>query len=163
MDSAGGWLSSHPASIERVRRNKEALKDLSNVGYLGSAEYRTRTRELMERAPAYSLYDDGQKALKENNPKQALRLSLEARKRIPKEANFYALSAEAYEKLGNQRAAMQAWDQAIQLNSEWFYFYLKRGMLNEKTGNRSEAASDFKKSYDLLPTKEAKSGFERVR
>lgn len=161
-DSAGGWLSSHPASIERVQRNKEALKDLTSDGYLGSAEYRSHTRELQDRAPAYILYEQGQKALEENKPKQALLRSLEARKLAPKEAKFYALSAEAYEKLGNQRAAMQAWDQAIQLNSEWFYFYLKRAILNEKSGNRNEAASDFKNSFDLLPTEEAKSGFQRT-
>lgn len=162
-DSAGGWLASHPASIERVKKNKQALASLQNDGYLGKAEYRIQTRTLQKRAPAYELFERGRKALKEGDAKQALVLSLQARKKVPQEALFYALSAEAYEKLRKEKAALQAWDQAIQRNAEWFYFYLKRGMLNEKTGNKSEAGSDYKKSFELLPTEEAKKGYNRVK
>ncbi|MDF3127748.1 M48 family metalloprotease [Kiritimatiellaeota bacterium B1221] len=163
MDSAGGWLASHPASIERVRQNQASLRDLKNDGYLGSAEYRIHTRNLKERAPAYDLYDQGRKALQNHQPQQALQLSLAARKQVKEEALFYGLSAEAYEQLGNRKAALQAWDQAIRRNPEWFYFYLKRGMANEKAGNPNEAASDFKNSYRLLPTEEAKNGYNRNR
>ncbi len=161
MDSSGGWLASHPASIDRVRQNQASLKDLNNDGYLGSAEYRIYTRTLKDRAPAYDLYDQGQKALKNKQPQQALQLSLAARKLVKEEALFYGLSAEAYEQLGNRKAALQAWDQAIRRNPEWFYFYLKRGMVNEQAGNRTEAAADFKSSYQLLATEEAKNGDNR--
>jgi len=163
MESAGGWLDSHPASIERVRDNKAALVDFKKEGYLGSAEYRIRTRTLKNRAPAYEIYARGKQALEQKNPRQALALSLQARRRVPEEALFYSLSAEAYEQLGNRDAALQAWDQAVQRNPEWFYFYLRRGMSNEEAGNHTEAASDFQNSYDLLPTKEAEKGMLRNR
>jgi beta-barrel assembly-enhancing protease len=163
MESAGGWLDSHPASIERVRQNRAALKDLNNKGYLGSSEYRTRTRTLQARAPAYEWYDEGMAALEEDKPKKALQLSMKARKLVPEEALFYALSAEAYEQLGNEQAAMHAWDQALQRNPDWFYFWLRRGMLNEEVGNETEAAADFERSYELLPTEEAEEGYDRNR
>ncbi|MGA0368806.1 MAG: M48 family metalloprotease, partial [Kiritimatiellia bacterium] len=161
LDSAGGWLASHPASIQRVRDNREALKDFTSEGYLGAAEYRIRTRRLRERAPAYALYEQGTKALKNNDAHQALRLSLQARNLVPEEALFYALSAEAYEKMGKTEAAVPAWDQALQRNPEWFYFYLRRGMVHEKLGNRKAAATDYQKSYRLLPTKEAEQGLRK--
>ncbi|WFB35259.1 M48 family metalloprotease [Kiritimatiellota bacterium B12222] len=163
MSSAGTWLDSHPASIERVRKNKAALQSLNSDGYLGSAEYRIRTRNLQARASAYRLYDEGVKYLANNNPQQALVLSLQARNQVPQEALFYALSAEAYEKTGNRKAALQAWDQTLQRNQEWFYFWLKRGLLNESMGNRAQAASDFQQSYALLPTDEAQAGYQRTQ
>lgn len=161
MESAGGWLASHPASIERVRQNQASLKDLNNDGYLGSAEYRINSRLLKERAPAYDLYDQGKEALTNKQPQRALQLSLEARKLLKEEALFYGLSAEAYEQLGNRKAALQAWDQAIRKNPEWFYFYLKRGLVNDQAGYKNEAASDFKKSYELLPSEAAEKGYQR--
>lgn len=160
-DSSGGWLASHPASIERVRRNRESLENQQQDGYLGEAEYRIRTRTLRERAPAYEYYEEGVKALTKGRAQEALQLSLKARNHLPQEALFYGLSAQAYEKLNNRDAALQAWDQAIQRNGEWFLFWLKRAQLHEKLGQRTNAAADYRRSYDLLPTETAKTGFQR--
>lgn len=161
MDSAGGWLASHPASIERVRKNRDSLSALSTDGYLGSAEYRSHTRTLLQRAPAYQWYEEGMQAIKQDKPRTALELAMKARKKVPEEALFYALSAEAYEKMDKKKAALLAWDQTLQRNPDWFYFWLRRGMMQQALGNRTEAASDFKQSYDLLPTKEAQAGYQR--
>ncbi|MEX2606062.1 MAG: M48 family metalloprotease [Kiritimatiellia bacterium] len=161
QDSSGGWLASHPTSIERVRRNRESLQGQKQDGYQGAAEYRVHTRALTERAPAYELYDQGVKALTEDRAREALRLSMLARKELPQEALFYGLSAQSYEKLNNPDAALQAWDQAIQRNSEWFLFWLKRAQIHEKRGNKTKAAADYRRSFDLLPTETAKTGFQR--
>lgn len=161
MESAGGWLASHPASIERVRKNRASLGTLSTGGYIGSAEYRIRTRKLIQRAPAYQWYEEGTRALEQENPQKALQLAMKARNLVPEEALFYALSAEAYEKIDKKEAALLAWDQSIQRNPDWFYFWLRRGMINQAVGNRNEAAADFKQSYNLLPTKEAEAGYNR--
>lgn len=160
-DSAGGWLASHPASIERVRQNRAALKDLQKKGYLGASEYRIRTRRLQARAPAYDLYEEGMAALEEENPKKALQLSIKARRLVPEEALFYALSAEAYERLDKPEAALAAWDQALQRNPEWFYFWLRRAMRHEESGRRKQAAADYRQSHRLLPTEEAEAGYNR--
>ena len=154
--SAGGWLSTHPASMDRVIQNRNQAQALQKDGYVGTSEYRVRTRRLQQRMPAYDLYDKGLEALKKGNAEQALKYSLQARNRVPEEALFYGLSAQAYEKLGNTRAALQAMDQAIQRNPEWFYFYLNRAKLHETLGNRKQAKADYQASYDLLPTEEAK-------
>lgn len=161
--SAGGWLASHPASIDRVRDNKAALKELDKNGYVGASEYRIRTRTLQQRAPAYDLYTRGKKELENGRAREALVLSMQARTRVPEEALFYSLSAEAYEKLGKRKAALQAWDQAVSRNPEWFYFYLRRGMLHEKNGSREKAAADYRSSYTLLPTQEAQQGYQRSK
>ncbi len=161
MDSSGGWLASHPASIERVRKNQEAIAHHSG-GYIGEAEYRTRTRLLRERAPAYDLYEKGLEALEKKNPQEALRLSLEARKRVPKEAQFFGLSARAYQAMGNNKAAMEAWNQAIQRNPDWYYYWLERGLLQETFGNKTEARRDLKESYERLPTQSAEDALKRL-
>lgn len=162
LESAGGWLSSHPASIDRVRRNRDTARTRQNQGYVGEAEYRVRTRLLEEREPAYALYDRGLEALEAGDAERALKFSLQARNRVPEEALFYGLSAQAYEKLGNPRAALQAWDHAIERNREWFFYYLKRAQLHEKLGQRTEAKSDYAESFKLLPTDEARRGYQRL-
>lgn len=163
QESAGGWLSSHPSSIERVEANKQSLSGKTKgAGYVGGAEYRVRTRRLRVWAPYYDAYEKGVAALQKEDPRTALELSMQARKGVPEEALFYGLSAEAYERLGNPKAALRAWDQAVNRNPDWFLFWLKRGMLREKLGQRAEAAADYKRSFDLLPTEEAKKGHNRM-
>lgn len=161
-ESSGGWLASHPTSIQRVRSNQNTLQDHLQDGYRGEAEYRIRTRTLRERTPAYELYDQGVEALTDDRAQEALELSLRARQLLPQEALFYGLSAQAHEKLNQTDAALQAWNQAIERNSEWFLFWLKRAQLHEKMGQRTKATADYRRSYDLLPTETAKTGFQRT-
>lgn len=162
MTSAGGWLASHPASIERVRRNRETLeRHTQDEGYLGEAEFRVQTRNLRNHAAAYELYDQGIEALKEN-PQAALNLSMEARRLEPREALFYGLSAQAHQRMNNPRAALQAWDQAIERNSEWFLFWLERGQLHAAQGRKAQAKRDLERSMSLLPTQTAQDALEAL-
>ena len=155
--SAGGWLASHPASVERVRRNRETLeRNQGEAGYLGEAEFRVQMRNLRQQAPAYELYDQGVEALNED-PAKALRLSMEARRMEPREAVFYGLSAQAHQRMNNSRAALQAWDQAIERNPEWFLFWLERGRLHAAEGRRDAARRDLERSMTLLPTETARN------
>lgn len=156
MGSAGGWLASHPASIERVRRNRATLERHSaEPGYLGESEFRVRMRNLREQAPAYALYDEGLKALKQD-PREALRLSMKARNLEPREAMFYGLSARAHQRLNNSQAALQDWNQAIERNPEWFLFWLERGRLHAELGQHAAARRDLERSMTLLPTQAAR-------
>lgn len=161
--SAGGWLASHPASVERVRNNRRTLERHGSVGgRLGEAEFRVRTRNLRERQPAYERYEQGVRALANNNPRDALRLSQEAQRIFDGEALFYGLAARAHEALNQPREAMAAWNQAIERNPEWFFFHLERGLLHEKQGNRAQARRDLQRSFELLPTQTAKDALERL-
>jgi len=162
MASAGGWLASHPASIERVRRNRATLeRHTTEPGYVGEAEFRVHMRNLRQQAPAYALYDQGVQALNEG-PEEALRLSMEARRLEPREALFYGLSAQAHQRMNNPQAALQAWDQAIERNPEWFLFWLERGRLHAAQGRNAAARRDLERSMTLLPTQAARDALEAL-
>ncbi len=161
--SAGGWLASHPASVERVRRNREAIeRNQTANGYIGENEYRVRTRNLRNQAPAYELYEEGLEALKNNQHQAALRHAREARRLEPREALFYGLEAKTHEAMNNPNDALRAWNEAIRLNSEWFYLHLGRGLLHEKAGRNAQARRDLERSFELLPTQTAKDALERL-
>lgn len=161
--SAGGWLASHPASVERVRRNRESIeRNRPENGRLGENEYRARTRSLRASQPAYELYEKGLEALRNDNPQEALALSMEARNLEPREALFYGLSARAHAAMNNKNAALQAWSQAIDRNGEWFLFHLERGLLHEEAGRRAAARNDLQRSFELLPTQAAKDALDRI-
>lgn len=163
MASAGGWLATHPASVERVRRNREAITRHSpGSGHVGEAEFRVRTRRLREQAPAYEAYDRGLRALRENQYAQALALSMEARRLLPTEAIFFGLSARAHLGLNAPDEALQAWDQAIQLNPDYFLFWLERGLFHEQAGRREQARRDLRRSLELLPTPAAREALARL-
>jgi tetratricopeptide (TPR) repeat protein len=162
MNNSGGWLASHPGTEERVRKNREALAAHPGSGYVGEAEYRSKTRAVRAMAPAYELYEKGLEALAKKNFSEALRLSMEARSLEPREALFYGLSARAHAGLGKTGAAAQAWDQAVQRNPGYFYFWLERGLLREKAGDEEGAREDLKQSFRLLPTQQAKDALARL-
>ncbi len=162
QNNAGGWLASHPGSAERVRKNREALANHSGGGYVGETEYRIKTQPLRAMAPAYDLYEKGLEALRKKNFAEALRLSMEARSLEPREALFHGLSARAHAGAGNQKAAAQAWDQAVGRNPGYFLFWLERGLLREKQGDRAGAREDLEKSFRLLPTQQARDALKRV-
>ncbi len=160
--SAGGWLASHPASVERVRRNRDSLeRGGPGKGRIGEVEYRVRTRTLRAQAPAYELYDEGVEQL-EDNPREALRLAREAIRLLPGEALFHGLGAQAHMRLNNPAAALESWNQAIARNPDWFLFWLERGLLLEQAGRKADARRDLERSFELLPTQAAREAIDRL-
>jgi tetratricopeptide (TPR) repeat protein len=57
---------------------------------------------------------------------------------------------------------MEAWNQAIQRNPDWYYYWLERGLLQETFGNKTEARRDLKESYERLPTQSAEDALKRL-
>ncbi|MCX6990871.1 MAG: hypothetical protein NTX49_07415 [Chlamydiae bacterium] len=55
--------------------------------------------------------------------------------------------------MGKYREALNSFDSAIERNSNYFEYYLIRGLLKKKLGMNGR--SDLQKSFDLLPTQEA--------
>lgn len=162
LSSAGGWLASHPASVERVRRNRETLaRHMNESGYLGEAEFRVQMRNLRRQAPAFELYEQGLKALGED-PAKALRLSREARRLDSREALFFGLSAQAHQRLNDPGAALEAWNQALARNPEWFLFWLERGRLHAAQGRNAAARRDLEHSMTLLPTRAAQDALDAL-
>jgi predicted Zn-dependent protease len=163
QNNAGGWLATHPASVKRVRQNREALGEYAQGGLTGETTYGQSLARLRSWGPAYDAYDRGVKALiEQNDPAKALEFAGEAVEILPKEALFHGLRARGLDAKGDPQGAMDAWNRAVDLNPDWFYFTLERGLLNERMGRKDAARRDVKRSYDLLPTDKAQSALNRL-
>lgn len=147
-----GLFASHPPSVERLDKNRETARELPEGGVIGVDRYKAATRTLRARAPAYEAYDEGQKALRDKKYDQALRLAEQAISKVPKEAHFYALKADALNAKNRDRQAINSYSQAINRNNEFFYYPLQRGLLRKELGNAQGAKKDLETSVALLPT-----------
>lgn len=161
--SEGGWLSTHPGSLKRVRDNRKALEEFAREGELGVDTYQQKLAKLRSWQPAYASYEQGLKALQEDkNPREALRLAQDAQKKLPQEALFAYLEARSHQALQNQDAGLKALDRAVQLNPDWFLFWLERGLAHEKMGKKQLAQKDLNRSMTLLPTEKAQKALKRI-
>ncbi len=152
QDWLNGLFASHPPSQERVQNNIELLASLPKGGDLGVARYRTKTARLTRTKPAYEAYDEGREALAKGDRAKAGRLAQQAIALEPKEAHFYGLLGDVEQKNKRLKPAMLQYDKAIQLNPNFFYYYLQRGKLNEQLNLTSQAQADLERSVKLLPT-----------
>lgn len=154
-DWLSGLFASHPPSQERVANNLETLNTLPAGGDEGRVRFQQKLAHLRKVAPAYEAYDKGRKALADGDAGQALRLAEKARRLEPREGHFEALLGDIEEARGNHTAALSRYNRAIRLNDSFFYYHLKKGVVNEELGNRSRAKQDLKNSIELLPTANA--------
>jgi len=161
--SEGGWLSTHPGSLKRVRDNREALAQYVPGGLLNERQYEERLARLRSWQPAYKAYEQGLQALQENkNPQRALALAKEARAKLPKEALFFLLEARAHTAMENTEDSVKALSRAVELNPNWFMYWLERGLAYEKLGKSELAKSDLTRSMNLLPTQTAQKALKRL-
>ena len=52
----------------------------------------------------------------------------------------------------NYRAAIQKYDEALELDNDYFDYYLGRGVANARLDREAEARADLERSSELLPT-----------
>ncbi|WP_455221709.1 M48 family metalloprotease [Kaarinaea lacus] len=147
-----GLFASHPPSQERVEANKATAKNLNEKGALNTKVYEQKIAHLKKTQAAYDSYAQSQKALKENQPQQAIALIDKALKIEPKEALFYALKGDIYYKQKQYTAAEKLFTSAINRNDSFFLFYLERGLTYEKLNQNTKAKQDLQKSIAFLPT-----------
>jgi predicted Zn-dependent protease len=154
-----GWLSglfaSHPPSQERVNNNRETVRKLPPGGKLGEKEYRRATAYLRKTRPAYDAYDEGRKALQKGNTQKAATQVAKALRIEPREALFYGLRGDIQAKRKNYRKALADFNRAVQLDSGFFYHYLRRGETRQQLNDIPGARNDLNKSISLLPTSNA--------
>lgn len=151
-----GLLSTHPPSQERVEANRRTAATLPNQGmYVGDGVYKKEIANLLKTAPAYAAYDQGREAFEKGQTKKSMELAKKAVTGQPREALFYGLIGDIYEEQGKSNAAVNAYNKAIDRNDEFFYFYLKRGLLKLDQGNTSAAQRDLEHSNKFLPTAKA--------
>jgi predicted Zn-dependent protease len=147
-----GLFSSHPPSQERVNANRRTAAGMPPGGTVGDdalEQALARTREVL---PAYEAYDEGRKALVDENSEVALKKAEEAIAILPQEAHFHALRGDA--RLIDERyeQAVESYDDAIERRDDFFYYYLQRGLAYNELGREELAVEDLQKSLTLLPT-----------
>lgn len=155
QDWLSGLFASHPPSQERVENNIKTAASFPSGGYVGKEKYRAKMSQLMRTKPAYEAYDEGRKALADGDYSKARQLGQQALNVEPREALFYGLLGDAEVKVGQSDSAKRYFDTAIDLNPEFFYYPLQRGILNSELGKIADAKDDLNASLKLLPTSSA--------
>ncbi|PVV15375.1 MAG: peptidase M48 [gamma proteobacterium symbiont of Ctena orbiculata] len=155
QDWLSGLFASHPPSMERVENNIKTAAELPKGGIVGKDRFKARTAHIKRTKPAYEAYEEGRKVLQKGDLKKARTLAKKAIRMEPKEGHFHALLGDIEEKSKRPAIAKQHYNKAIKLNDSFFYYYLKRGLVNEKLNNDDAAKLDLEKSVQLLPTANA--------
>ena len=155
QDWLGGLFASHPPSQARVENNAREAAALPKGGEVGRERYRLNMARLVKSKPAYETYEKARKALSDDNTSQAKSLVRKAIAVESREGHFHSLLGDI--ELRNKRfsAARRHYDKAISLNSDFFYYYLQRGLVNERLKANTAAQRDLTRSVELLPTADA--------
>jgi predicted Zn-dependent protease len=150
-----GLFASHPPSQERVDANRRFAGGFSDDLKKGEAEYRQAMATLFATRDAYKQYDEGQKALKSKEAKdaeKAMQLANAAIKLEPREALFYGLRGDAHASHGHHAEAENEYSEAIKRNPDFYAFYLGRGRERQQRGESALALADLNRANSLLPT-----------
>ena len=153
-----GLFASHPPSMDRVEANKATAASLPQGGLLNKAIYDERITFLVKNKKAYEVYAKGREALEKGDTGKALVYSREAISIEPREGHFYALRGDANYMEKRFSEALADYNRAIELNNNYFYYYLQRGLTNKQLNQEQQAYADLQTSTKLLPTATAYTG-----
>ena len=150
-----GLFASHPPSQERVATNRQHAATLPSGGIEGRQRYEQMMARLIDSKPAYEAYDEARQAVADNRLKAARRLVQQAIDSEPREGHFYALLGDIEADEDDLNAADRAYDQAVNLNPNFFYPLMRSGVINERQGRIAKAKRRLNRSLELLETAEA--------
>ncbi len=150
-----GLFASHPPSAERVAANRETAKKLPKGGKLGTEIYQSKIAHLIKTKKAYDEFDKGIEAFKKKQSEAAIGFAKSAINIEPREGHFYALLGDIDFSKQQYTKALNNYDQAVKQPGDYFYFFLQRGLVQDKLGKRQDAANDLQASVKLLPTSTA--------
>jgi len=147
-----GLFSTHPPSVERVKANRITAANLPKGGYIGTDIYKQKIAFLIKDKEGYEIYVKGREALEKGENEKALSFAREAIRVQPHEGHFYALLGDAHLNKKDYSEALKDYSQAINLNKNYFYYYLQRGQTKKKLMKMQESYTDLQTSARLLPT-----------
>ncbi|MDX1491860.1 MAG: M48 family metalloprotease [Pseudohongiellaceae bacterium] len=151
-----GLFSSHPPSQERVQNNRALVAQLRaegiSAGELGTQRYQQALAFLRENAEAYEAFDEAQELIAQDKLEEANRRIDQAISMLPNEARFHGLKGDIMMYQRRYSAAVEFYDNAIARDSEYFDYYLGRGVAFARQGNTNRANADLQASVNLLPT-----------
>ncbi len=151
-DWLSGLFASHPPSRERVQANVATAATLPRGGIRGEREYQAAMRVTMQSRPAYETYDEGRKALADEDLDTALAKANEAIRLHAEEAHFHALRGDIRLVQDNYDWAVTNYTRAIDRRDDFFYYHLQRGIARKELGQQDAAVMDLERSLQLLPT-----------
>ncbi len=159
-----GLFASHPPSQDRVEANKILAKQYYKPGLkTGTNIYQQKIAQLKRSKQAYKDYNKAGAALQKKEYKKATNLINKAIKREDRESLFYALKGDISEVQKKYTKAIPQYDQAINLNPDLFYHYLRRGTSYKALNKNEKAKKDLNKSMQLLPTKQAQQALKELK
>jgi tetratricopeptide (TPR) repeat protein len=138
--------------MERVEANRATAASLPKGGILGEKIYDEHIASLVKDKKAYDSYARGREALEKGDTGKALAYSQEAIGIEPREGHFYALRGDVHYREKSFNEALTDYNRAIALNSNYFYYYLQRGLTKKELNQTREAYADLQASSRLLPT-----------
>ena len=147
-----GLFSSHPPSRERVEANRTTAVNLPKGGIVGRDIYQNKIASIIKNKESYENYAKGREALQKGDQKKAFNFAQEAIRSEPREGHFYALRGDIHLKEKRYNNALADYNRAIDLNRNYFYYYLQRGLTKKKLNRSQEAHADLQASTKLLPT-----------
>lgn len=148
------FFASHPVSQNRVKANKARVATLPKGGNVGRDRYAKAMSRLTRTKAAYDAYDEGNKVYKSDKAK-ATALVKKAIRLEPKEAMFHSALGDIANNDKKYNTAKSHYNNAIKLNDDYFYYFLRRGQVNQLTKNYTAARRDLNRSIELLPTADA--------
>ncbi len=152
MDWLSGLFASHPPSQERVDANKATAAALPPGGKTGEDEFQRVMQKTRAAKPAYDAYDEGRKALADDDLDKALGHANEALGLFPDEAHFHALRGDIRLVADKYDMAVTNYNRAITRRDGFFYYHLQRGLAKNELGQVDAAVLDLERSLELLPT-----------
>lgn len=159
-----GLFASHPPSQERVQANRKLAKSLYRSGLVkNEKKFQQKIAHLKKTLPAYNKEAKAYNAIKNKNYNVAMKLADEAIAIESREASFYALKGNIYKVQKKYTAAIKEYSNALTHNSEFFYYYLQRGLSYEEQGSKVEAKQDLQRSYAILPTRQAQLALQALK
>lgn len=151
-DWLSGLFASHPPSQERVQANRSTAATLPAGGNRGEREFQAAMRKTRAVKPAYDAYDEGRKALAEEDIDEALVKVKRALDLFPDEAHFHSLRGDIRLLQDNYDWAATNYSRAIERRENFFYYHLQRGLARKEMGQDDSAVRDLERSIALLPT-----------
>lgn len=150
-----GLFATHPPSEDRIRANQATIDTYPPGGFTGAQEYENAMRQLRKAAPAFQDLDLGYAALKKGAFEKAHVLAKDGIKIESKEGHLFNLKGKAEVELKRPQEALASFNRAIELNPDYFDFYLQRGNLKYQLGDLTGSEKDLAASNTLLPSADA--------
>jgi len=151
-----GMFASHPPSSERVDNNRSLVQTLRAEGYTGgeygAERYQAAIRQLRADQEAYAAHDAARQAMLDGDNDKALELAQKALTGQNAESAFHGLRGDIRYRQERYTDAVTNYRRAIDLNGNFYGYYLGRGMAYLELDESPKAKSDLTASIDLLPT-----------